>query len=180
MYAGAGTARLGVRFSLCRRCLARRGQRRESDVRQYARAYGVVGEDYGDGSNYDDMVSAIGGADVRYAAERMICDEEFVAEHSDNLWDHMILLGQARPLEYRIVTEPFFRYGEEFAMTDRPLSCFLRLRALMRANHNISSCKGRRPASFFRKRKENLRYPARLVAFCDKRGYNLFRKVSVC
>ena len=70
------------------------------------------------------MVSAIGGADVRYAAERMICDEEVVAEHSDNPWDHMILLGQARPLEYRIVTEPFFRYGEEFAMTDHyPVFC---------------------------------------------------------
>lgn len=87
--------------------------------------YNVLeGEDYGDGSNYDDLVAAIGGADVRYAAERVICDEEFVAEHSDNLWDHMILLGQAQPLEYRIVTEPFFRYGEELAMTDHyPVFC---------------------------------------------------------
>lgn len=83
-----------------------------------------MGEDYGDGSNYDDLVAAIGGADVRYAAERVICDEEFVAEHSDNLWDHMILLGQAQPLEYRIVTEPFFRYSEELAMTDNyPVFC---------------------------------------------------------
>lgn len=62
--------------------------------------------------------------DSLYAAERMICDEEFVAEHSDNLWDHMILLGQAQPLEYRIATEPFFRYGEELAMTDHyPVFC---------------------------------------------------------
>ncbi len=31
---------------------------------------------------------------------------------------------QAQPLEYRIVTEPFFRYGEELAMTDHyPIFC---------------------------------------------------------
>lgn len=70
---------------------------------------------------------------MRYSAERVICDEEFVAEHSDNLWDHMILLGQAQPLEYRIVTEPFFRYGEELAMTDH-YPIFLRLCAVTRAH----------------------------------------------
>lgn len=89
--------------------------------------YNVLeGEDYGDGSNYDDLVAEIGGADARYASASVICDEPFVDEHSDNLWDHMIFVGNAQPLEYRIVTEPFFRYGEELAMTDHyPISCDL-------------------------------------------------------
>ena len=91
--------------------------------------YNVLeGEDYGDGSNYDDLIEATGGVDARYAAGKVICDEEFVAEHSGNLWDHILLLGQALPLEYRIVTEPFFRYGEELAMTDHyPIFCDLAL-----------------------------------------------------
>lgn len=81
-------------------------------------------EHYGDGSDYVDLVRVTRTRDARYAAASVAADQDFVALHSDNLWDHILIRGDADALEYAIVTEPFFRYGEELAMTDHyPIFC---------------------------------------------------------
>ena len=87
-------------------------------------------EDYGEGSNYGDILSVTGAEYVKYSdGVRVVCDEGFVEEHSDNLWDHIFMEGVgATPLRFEIVTAPFFDESKGLAMTDHyPIFCDIAL-----------------------------------------------------
>ena len=78
----------------------------------------LIDEDHGAGSNYSDLVAVTGTKDalLDFDVERAF-DEQYVAEHADNLWDHILVKGNITPLKFFIVTQPFFDCGDD-EMTD--------------------------------------------------------------
>ena len=82
----------------------------------------LVGEDYGAGSNYSDLLEVTGTKDARLdyldSIEKAY-DEQYVEEHKDGHWDHILIKGDITPLKFFIVTTPFFDCeNAEDSMTD--------------------------------------------------------------
>lgn len=82
----------------------------------------LVGEDYGAGSNYSDLLEVTGTKDARLdyidSIEKAY-DEQYVEEHKDGLWDHILVKGEITPLKFFIITSPFFDCeNPEDSMTD--------------------------------------------------------------
>lgn len=82
----------------------------------------LVGEDYGAGSNYSDLLEVTGTKDARLdyidSIEKAY-DEQYVEEHKDGLWDHVLVKGEITPLKFFIITSPFFDCeNPEDSMTD--------------------------------------------------------------